>query len=297
MNDLVRAHLLRQSGAISRAQARSAGVTDRQIGGLLARGDWLRVHPGVFRLHASVPLPETGLWAAFLWVGPHVWLADETAAWWWGDLEDLPTRWTFVGASRCRGSAAVQVTSAFVDPRDRWRHRALPVLSRPWSVVRAAAVLERRRPGAGIALIDRAKQTRAVRQADLERAFRRHPGCWGSSTVRALLDRTGDGAHSELERLAVSLLEAAGITGFRPNLTVRLASSQTAEIDIAFPDRRIAIELDGYAFHSGAAAFRRDLRRANALMRDGWTVRRFSWDDLLSDPDGFVATVAELLAL
>ena len=115
--------------------------------------------------------------------------------------------------------------------------------------------------------------------------------------MRALLDRTGDGAHSELERLGVSLLKEAGIIGFTPNLKVRLTGGRTAEIDLAFPDRRIAIELDGYAFHSGAAAFRRDLRRANALMRDGWTVRRFSWDDLLNDPDGFVATVAELLAL
>ncbi|WP_157720065.1 endonuclease domain-containing protein [Microlunatus sagamiharensis] len=68
------------------------------------------------------------------------------------------------------------------------------------------------------------------------------------------------------------------------------------EIDIAFPDRRLAIELDGYAFHSGAVAFRSDLRRSNALMRDGWTIRRFCWDDLLGDPEGFVATVRELLA-
>ncbi len=32
-------------------------------------------------------------------------------------------------------------------------------------------------------------------------------------------------------------------------------------------------------------------------MSDGWTVRRFCWDDLLADPDGFIASVRELLAV
>lgn len=297
MNELVRQHLLRQAGSISRAQALAAGLTDRQVAGLLERQEWLRVHPGVFRLGSSVPLPETGLWAAVLWLGQKVLLADETAVWWWGVLPEPPPRWSFIGSTRCRSTPQVRVTRAFVDPRDRWRHRTLPVLSRPWAVLRAAAGLEARRAGSGIALIDRAKQQRAVRQADLERALGRHPGTHGSSTMRMLLDRTGDRAHSELERLAVSLLRRAGISGFEPNFTVRLTTGRTVEIDIAFPDHRIAIELDGYAFHSGAEAFRADLRRSNALMRDGWTIRRFSWDDLLREPDAFVAAVAELVSL
>jgi len=136
-----------------------------------------------------------------------------------------------------------------------------------------------------------------VRQEDLQRSFGRHSGCWGSTTIRTLLLRTGDRAQSELERLAVSLLRGAGITGFKPNITVRLKDGQAVEIDIAFPDRRIAIELDGYAFHSGADAFRDDVRPGNRLMADGWTVRRFTWDDLVDDPDGFVGVVLELLCV
>ena len=169
------------------------------------------------------------------------------------------------------------------------------MVSRAWAVLTTAALEERDAAGRGIALIDRVKQTRSVRQEELVRAFDRHPGCWGSTTIRTLLLRTGDRAHSELERLAASILRQAGITGFEPNFTTRLRSGQPVEIDIAFVDRRIAIELDGYAFHSGAEAFRRDLRRSNLLMKDGWTVRRFSWDDLLRDPEGFLETILELL--
>jgi very-short-patch-repair endonuclease len=297
VNDAVRRHLLRQAGIITRAQALAAGLTARQVEHLLSTREWLVAFTGVYRLHASVPLPETRLWAASLWLGPSLLLADEGAAWWWGVLPDPPRRWTFVGHSRRRSQADVRVVDAFVHAQDRWHHRGLPVLSPPWSVLRAAATLEEARPGSGVALIDQAKQTRALRQSDLRRALDRHPGCWGTSTMRALLARTGDGAQSELERLAVTALRGAGITGFTPNLTVRLTDGQAVEIDIAFVDRRIAIELEGFAFHSAASAFRRDLRRLNRLMAAGWTVRRFSWDDVVGDPQGFVDAVLELLAV
>ena len=291
----VREHLLRQAGTISTDQARAAGLTHRQIEHKLATGEWIGERRGVYRLGAAVPLPETGLWAALLWLGPKALLTEQGAVWWWGIHPDVPQRWTFVSGSTRRSDASVRLTRAFVDPRDRHRHRDIPVVSPPWAVLTTAARWERAGAGRGVALIDRAKQTRVVRQDELERCFARHQGCWGSTTIRQLLDRTGDGAQSELERLAVSLLTQAGITGFRPNLTVRLRDGRSVEIDIAFPDRRIAIELDGYAFHSGADAFRTDVRRGNRLMADGWTVRRFTWDDLLADPDGFVTVVRELL--
>ena len=293
MSTTVREHLLRQAGVISLSQARAAGLTERQVEHRVKSGEWLAVRRGVYRLHAAAPLPETALWAALLWAGPTAWLTEQGAAWWWGMEPEAPTCWTFAGVTGGRSSPGVRLTQAFVDPRDRQRHRGIPVVSRPWAVLTTAARWERDRPGRGIHLVDHAKQTRAVRQEELQRAFDRHAGCWGSTSMRRLLLRTGDRAQSELERLAVSQLRQAGITGFQPNLTVRLRDGQAVEIDIAFPDRRIAIELDGYAFHSGAAAFRKDARRGNRLMAAGWTVRRFTWDDLLSDE--FITVVRELL--
>ncbi|HEY0237852.1 MAG TPA: DUF559 domain-containing protein [Friedmanniella sp.] len=297
MNDTARRHLIRQAGVISRRQALESGLTPRQIDRLLGTQEWLPVWPCVYRLHAAAPTPETGLRAASLWLGPDALLTDEGAVWWWGVAKEPPSTWTFAASHRRRCRPGVRVVEAFVDPRDRTVSRDVGVVSRPWAVLRAAAVRERESPGRGIALIDSAKQTRAVRQDELERAFERHPGGWGSTTIRTLLRRTGDGAHSELERLAVATLTAAGITGFKPNLTVRLRDGQVVEIDIAFPDRRIALELDGFAFHSSAHAFRSDRKRGNKLMADGWTVRRFTWDDLVGDPEGFITTVLELLSV
>lgn len=293
MGTTVRQHFLQQAGVISLPQAREAGLTYRQVEHRVRTGEWLAVRRGVYRLHAAAPLPETALWVALLSAGSAAWLTEQGAAWWWGVEPQAPACWTFAGVTGGRSGPGVRLTRAFVDPRDRVRHRGIAVVSRPWAVLTTAARWERDRPGRGIALVDRAKQTRAVRQDELQRAFDRHPGCWGSTSIRTLLLRTGDRAQSELERLAVSQLRQAGITGFEPNLTVRLRDGHTVEIDIAFLDRRIALELDGYAFHSGADAFRKDARRGNRLMADGWTVRRFTWDDLLSDE--FITVVAELL--
>lgn len=47
-------------------------------------------------------------------------------------------------------------------------------------------------------------------------------------------------------------------------------------IDIALPDQKIAIEVDGYKFHSGRESFDADKKRQNDLVSDGWTVLRFT---------------------
>jgi very-short-patch-repair endonuclease len=284
---------------LSRAQALDCGISRRQIDRLLADGTWLRERPGVYRLHAVVPTPEASLRAASLWLGAEAVLTGVGAAWWWRCLPEAPGRWSFsVSSAACPPRAlGLTVRRAFVDPIDRTTRWEVPVLARPFAVLQAAVVLEQQRPGQGITLIDRAKQQRRVSEVDLERTFLRHRGTWGSLAMRRLLDRTGDRAHSELERLAVRLLRAAGITGFVVNYRTVLPGGRPVELDVAFVERRVALELDGWAYHAGPEAHRTDVRRANDIMAAGWTVRRFTWSDLLADPDGFVATVREVLAI
>ena len=49
---------------------------------------------------------------------------------------------------------------------------------------------------------------------------------------------------------------------------------------------RVAVELDGAAFHGSREARERDLRRDTALAAAGWIVLRFSYARLIADPDG-----------
>ncbi len=69
-----------------------------------------------------------------------------------------------------------------------------------------------------------------------------------------------------------------------------------AEIDFANPELKIAIEVDGRAFHSDRRSFERDRERQNMLVIRGWIVLRFTWERLVNDPEGVLAEVASVLA-
>jgi very-short-patch-repair endonuclease len=64
-------------------------------------------------------------------------------------------------------------------------------------------------------------------------------------------------------------------------------------LDAAWPDVKLAVELDGAAFHGSPEARERDLRRDAALAALGWVVLRFSYRRLMREPE---ACRAEILA-
>ena len=116
----------------------------------------------------------------------------------------------------------------------------------------------------------------------------------GTAQARRLLS-AADGSHFAAERLAVRLLREAGITGFRVNARVALGAL-VAVIDIAFVHLQIAVEIDGFAFHTDPERFNQDRRRQNALTRAGWLVLRFTWADLTERPHEVVRLVREAIA-
>ena len=106
-----------------------------------------------------------------------------------------------------------------------------------------------------------------------------------------MLAVAADRAASHAERLLVGLLRAARITGWKLNYQV-----QGYLIDLAFPAQRVAIEVDGWAWHVTADRFVDDRRRQNALVNLQWTVLRFTWHDLVGRPDGVVDEIRVALS-
>lgn len=51
-------------------------------------------------------------------------------------------------------------------------------------------------------------------------------------------------------------------------------------LDLAWPDRRIGLEYDGYAWHADQTAFARDRRRWRALAAAGWDLHPVSNGDV-----------------
>ena len=65
-----------------------------------------------------------------------------------------------------------------------------------------------------------------------------------------------------------------------------------AQVDLAYPDRRVAIELDSRRWHLNRVSFDRDPERRNRLTIVGWTVLNFTWSHYTNDPRSLCSTVA-----
>lgn len=69
-------------------------------------------------------------------------------------------------------------------------------------------------------------------------------------------------------------------------------------IDIAIPERRLAIEVDGWQYHGRHKGdFARDRERQNALTLHGWRILRFTAGQIRKDLQGCIRTILEAAAV
>jgi hypothetical protein len=66
-----------------------------------------------------------------------------------------------------------------------------------------------------------------------------------------------------------------------------------ARADAAYPEIKLAIEIDGFAHHSTPDAFQADRTRQNRLVALGWTVLRFTWTDIVKHPAEVARVILE----
>lgn len=134
--------------------------------------------------------------------------------------------------------------------------------------------------------------TRADLQTEVDgQARRRHV-----VRAREALALSDGRAESPPETRLRLLLVGAGL---RPQPQVSVcddAGRWVARVDLGFERERVALEYDGLAVHSTRDAFVADRRRQNALVRAGWTVLRYSAQDLRDSPEQLVQDVLHALA-
>ena len=273
----------------------AAATSTSTVGRWLARGQLLVVAPGVVALpdraarwadraraatlYADAPLSHlSALTAAGLarpTAGPlHVTVGFERC------LRDAPDVRVHrsgrrLATIRCEGLEVVEPARSLVDA---W--------SWAWSPARNVQA-PAEQPVVRQAVIE-AVRTRVVRAAAVRRAaeqFGRHAG---RAQLNVLLDLVERGCQSELEVFSVQhvLPGPPVVPAYVQQHRVVLPDGRSAELDAAWPEARVAVELDGAAFHGSREARERDLRRDSALAALGWVVLRFSYERLVSDPDG-----------
>ncbi|MEU7815266.1 hypothetical protein [Pseudonocardia sp. NPDC049154] len=109
-------------------------------------------------------------------------------------------------------------------------------------------------------------------------------------TPRSWKPAAADRAESEAERRFLALLRGGGFPGWVLGL-----ATPAGEVDVTFPLVRVAVEVDGWAWHVDVDRFRADRRKQNALVLDGWAPLRFTWHDLVNRPDAVVALLRAAL--
>lgn len=152
---------------------------------------------------------------------------------------------------------------------------------------------------AAAALLDAALQKRYVRPEEMGEVLedRLGRGKRNAAGLRRLLGRALTGSRSEAEQRMAQLLRRSGTGPWVPNSPLRDASGQVvAEIDFAHVGLRIAIEVDGRAFHTDKRAFEHDRWRQNALVVGGWLVLRFTWEQITERPDEVIAVILAAVA-
>lgn len=276
------AHLRRHDGVITLAQAQLCGLSRHAVDRRVRSGRWLRCAPGVFFVDDR-PFTDAARVRAAVWsFGPRATASGLAAAWWHELTRFVPetVEVTVPRVSNHRRRPGTRLRRRDLDPHDVVERNNLRVTALPLTVVEAAT-----RRGGGAKLMDHALQ-RHLELAQLWRAHLRNKGRYGSPATRRLLHAAQDGARSQAERLLLKLLRAAGLTGWKTNYPVA-----GYKVDVAFVEARVAIEVDGWAFHTDSEVFQIDRERQNAIALAGWNVLRFTWLDLTEYPDRVIATI------
>jgi very-short-patch-repair endonuclease len=120
----------------------------------------------------------------------------------------------------------------------------------------------------------------------------------GAGLLRKLLAERGPDLpppESVLEARLMRLLRRARLPEPARQYEVLERGRVLARVDLAYPDLRLAIEADGYRYHSGRAAWQRDLTRRNVLTSRGWRVIHVTWADLAVGGNGIVREIRRAL--
>ncbi|UUZ58791.1 DUF559 domain-containing protein [Nocardioides sp. B-3] len=106
----------------------------------------------------------------------------------------------------------------------------------------------------------------------------------GSARLRRVTAAADKRAANPFESVLRALaLEVPGLS-VEPQVGIRGELGLDVRPDLVDRRRRIVLEADSFEWHGDRAALRRDARRYDLLVVNGWTVLRFSREDVMHDP-------------
>ena len=143
--------------------------------------------------------------------------------------------------------------------------------------------------GEALAVADSALRSGCVEQDELLDAAAKLRGPHRKRILRAAALADGR-SESVLESALRALLIERRIEGFVPQVVVQ-DGQFSARLDLANPACRLGLEAEGFEHHGTRRALVKDCRRHVNLAIRGWTILRFTWEDVMFDGDWVVDAV------
>jgi very-short-patch-repair endonuclease len=260
-----------------------------QIDRALQTGRLHRIHQGVYSTLAPELASEDALLiAALMAAGDGAVLSHGTAAWRWNIVPAPPTRIELAVPGPRAATKGITLFQSRLRPDDLTLNARFPTTSVPRTLLDLAVRYDQR---ALLRALAEAEFHHDLRPVDILATLRRgHPG---SANLRAALKHHTPGhgeVRSQLERRFRALLIEHDI-----DLPLRNAELGPWTIDCLWPDRRVAVELDGRQ-HERPHQADEDDDRDLWLRRHGYVARRYGKRQIETRPSDVVADLEDAFA-
>lgn len=282
-----------QYGHFSRLQARSAGLSHKALRCGIEAGRFSSGLPNVYSFTGVPPSALADAMAAVLYAGPEAALSGTSAAANWG-LNRFSVRPIEVSIPGTRMSRVKGLNFRRMDPAllpEITTVNGIPTTSARRVLLELAGVWHPRREAALDQVLREGLETLASMWDLYEKAWMRRRR--GTRILRELLlDRSpfASLSQSQLVEMTERIIKGRGLPLPIRELPVETRYG-TIHIDLAYPEQKLAIECDGYAFHMDRQAFERDRERDNELQKLGWVVLRFTFSKVTLDPHNVGDTI------
>lgn len=296
-------------GLVTASQLRAAGVSDGSLARAVAAGRVLRVHRAVYSLAALPPRPRflvtdggaspahvAHVRAALMSLGSTATACARTAAVLrgWGLLVEPERR---LDVAVPHGRSTVALTVAAVEQRrhlSRCLLTVLPGTDPLWVSSSLQTVVDcalRLSLIEAVVVCDSALRAHDVTLEELQRCSGRLSGQRQAHRLGQVLALADGRSGSVLESVGRVRMVQGGISGME--LQVVLRAVPELRVDFCHRAARLVVELDGRKWHTDPV---RDQARDNALATLGWRVLRFSWTQVVHQPELMLSQIRQALA-
>jgi uncharacterized protein DUF559 len=146
-----------------------------------------------------------------------------------------------------------------------------------------------------VVALDSALRGGQVSSTDLRSGLLRRrtmPAYPAAATAVDLIDPTSGSVPETIARL---VFRSAGLPTPICQYEVTADGVWVARVDFAWPEARLVVEIEGFAWHGSREAFQQDAERYRRLFHAGWDVLRFTADDLRTGPEAVAEEVRRAL--